>query len=73
MAACRARYGRITSAFRLSFANLTHGIWLAPANEATARRNRWPILSKITGEGIGRSRYWVMNATTCPLVCKTGT
>jgi hypothetical protein len=24
-------------------------------------------------EGIGRFRYWVMNATTCPLDCKIGT
>jgi hypothetical protein len=32
-----------------------------------------PILSNKAGEGIGRPRCWVMNATTCPLDCRIGT
>ena len=73
LAAARFKYGAITSALRSSLANLTHGMSLASAKEATARRNFCPILSKIAGEGIGRPRCWVMNATTCPLDCRIGT
>jgi hypothetical protein len=35
--------------------------------------DRCPILSNKAGEGIGRPRCWVMNATTCPLDCRIGT
>ena len=51
MAAARFKYGAITSALRSSLANLTHGMPLASAKEATARRNRCPILSNSAGEG----------------------
>jgi hypothetical protein len=53
--------------------NLTHAMSLASAKDATERRNRWLIFSSSAGDGMGRSRYWVMNATTWPLDCKIGT
>jgi hypothetical protein len=73
VAAARFKYGAITSALRSPLENLTQGMSFASANEATARRNFCPILSNRAGEGIGRPRCWVMNATTCPLDCRTGT
>ena len=41
VAACRSRYGRITSVLRSSLPNLTQAMSLASAKEATERRNRW--------------------------------
>ena len=35
--------------------------------------NRVPRCSINAGDGIGLPRCWVMNATTCPLDCRTGT
>ena len=71
-AAC-FKYGAITSALRSSLANLTQGMSLASAKDATERRNRWLIFSSSAGEGIGMPRCWVMNATTWPLDCRMGT
>jgi hypothetical protein len=73
VAAARFREGAITSALRSSLENFTQGMPFASAKEATDRRNLCPILSNSAGEGIGRPRCWVMNATTCPLDCKIGT
>ena len=53
VAACRARYGRITSILRSSLPNRTTGIWLSSANRSTALRNAVPIFSMIAGDGIG--------------------
>ena len=52
VAACRARYGRITSILRSFLPKRTTGMWLASANDATARRNAVPIFSKMAGDGI---------------------
>ena len=73
VAAARTRYRRITSTFRSRLANRTTGMWLASAYDATARRNRPPIRSKIAGDGIGNPRCRVMNSTTCPGTCRFGT
>ena len=63
----------MTSIFRSSFPNLTHGMPLEDAYESTALRKRVPMCSISAGEGIGLPRCCVMNATTCPLDCRTGT
>ena len=73
MAACRSRYGCITSILRSSLPNLTQAMPLADANDSTARRNFVLIFSISAGDGIGMPRCWVMNATTWPLDCKIGT
>ena len=71
--ACRARCGVITSSLASSLPNLTQGMSLASAKEATALRNRSPSCRNSTGEGNGKPRCPDRNATTCALVCRIGT
>jgi hypothetical protein len=52
VAACRARYGRITSILRSFLPNRTTGIRLSAAKDATALRNAVPIFSRIAGDGM---------------------
>ncbi len=73
MAACAAMCGCITSILRSSLPNLTHGIPFDDAYDSTDLRNRVPMCSMSAGDGIGLPRCCVMNATTCPLDCRTGT
>jgi hypothetical protein len=63
----------MTSILRWSLPNFTHGIPFAAAKDSTARRNFVLIFSISAGDGIGMPRCWVMNATTWPLDCRTGT
>ena len=73
VAACAARCGCMTSIFRSSLPNFTHGIPVEDAYDSTAWRNRVPMCSISAGDGIGLHRCCVMNTTTCPLDCRTGT
>jgi len=73
VAACRIRFGAITSSLAWSFSNLIHRMSLASANDITDRRNRSPICRNSAGEGNGNPRWPERNATTWELVCKTGT
>jgi hypothetical protein len=65
--------GCITSILRSSLPNRTHEIPFENAYDSTALRNLVPMCSMSAGDGIGLPRCWVMNATTCPLDCSTGT
>ena len=53
LAACAARYGRITSILRSSLPKCTTGMWLSAAKLPTARRNPVPIFFRTAGDGIG--------------------
>ncbi|PZS25159.1 MAG: hypothetical protein DLM61_20525, partial [Pseudonocardiales bacterium] len=55
VAACRAKCGRISSSLppTSSLPDFTHGMSLASAKDATARRNRCPIWLNNAGDGNG--------------------
>jgi hypothetical protein len=52
VAACTARFGRITSILRSFFSKCTSGITLSAANLRTAARNAVPTFSRIAGDGV---------------------